>query len=377
MTYSDGFNVRATSVKFNDVADAIDGVITRGFGGTTTGTSTAYIATPSPVWAAYDNAASITIIPHVTNVVGSPSVTLNISGLGAKAIKVGGNELAAGDLVIGRPAILTYTGVYFELGVVQNALRLDGTNSMVANLNLGGFKATNAAAGTARADLAQIAQVQDGDFIWLGTTGGTATAQTASASPAITAYKAGQKFRMKIGSGLGSTGSTATAHTLNVSSLGAKNLVNNGDNTNPTLGTWVAGAIMEVVYDGTNFVITNDPGGWLSYTPTILNSAGTPPTSGSTIVRARYKKTNKNVTIQVEISFVEDLLNYIHYRILLPINAAGANQVFGARTNTGGAYAFIDSSELTRVRVFKYNNANFNFSPLAQMAAFGGEYESV
>lgn len=187
MTYSDGFNVRATSVKFNDVADAIDGVITRTFGGTTTGTSTAYIATPSPAWASYDTGASITIIPHVSNAAGSPSVTLNISGLGTKAIKVGGNDLTAGDLAIGIPAILTYTGVHFELGVVQNALLLDGSNLMSATgtaatpaLRIGGDVNTGIYAPAAdtwavSTNGVERARVSSGGALLVGTTGSWGT----------------------------------------------------------------------------------------------------------------------------------------------------------------------------------------------------------
>lgn len=149
MTYSDGFNIRTSSVKFNDVADAIDGTISRGFGGTTTGTSTAYIASPSPAWTSYDLAASLAIIPHVTNAAGP--VTINISGLGPKEIRLAGGTLAAGVLVINRPTILIYTGVYFEVTVAQNALLTSGSNSMLANLNFGGFIPTNVGAGSAGA----------------------------------------------------------------------------------------------------------------------------------------------------------------------------------------------------------------------------------
>lgn len=151
MTYSDTYNIRTTSVKFNDVADAIDGSITRGFGGTTSGTSTAYICGPTPAWVSYDAAASITIIPHVSNAAGSPAVTINISGLGTKEIKRGGANLVAGVMVAGIPTILIYTGVHFEVIAAANALLLDGTNSMISDLNLGGFKPVNIAAGTAAA----------------------------------------------------------------------------------------------------------------------------------------------------------------------------------------------------------------------------------
>ena len=98
----------------------------------------------------------------------------------------------------------------FATGINQ-CLNKDGSNAATGDLNLGGFRYTNVGAATARTDLAQVGQVQDGDYIWLGTTGGTATAMTANATPAITAYKAGQKFRMKPNTA--STGQIYTSHT--------------------------------------------------------------------------------------------------------------------------------------------------------------------
>jgi len=182
------------------------------------------------------------------------------------------------------------------------ALKRDGSNAATGNLNLGANRITNLATGAARTDAAQVGQVQDGDFIWLGTTGGTATAQTATAIPAITAYKAGQKFRMLVGSGLGSTGVGATTHTLNVNSIGAKQIVSNdGLNSSPTAGSWVAGAILELVYDGTYFRITNDPSGWLTWTPNLRTSNATVATPAYPL--ALYRKQGKTVTLLFNFTF--------------------------------------------------------------------------
>lgn len=149
MTYADNYNIRTTSVKFNDVADALDGLITRNYIGTTTGTSTAYLASASPAWTEYTTSSFLIVIFHTTNTAGSPSVTINVNNLGAKAIKRSGSDIAAGTIVAGVPAILAYTGVHFEILVVENALARDGTNSMTANLNFGTFLPTNVGAGTA------------------------------------------------------------------------------------------------------------------------------------------------------------------------------------------------------------------------------------
>jgi len=185
---------------------------------------------------------------------------------------------------------------------INTCLTKDGQNAATADLPMGGFKHTNVATATARNNYAAVSQVQDGDYIWLGTTAGTATAMTASATPAITAYKAGQKFRMIIGAGLGSTGSVATAATININGIGAKNIVNNEDSTNPTLGTWVAAALMELVYDGTNFRITNDSSGWLTYTPTIATTSGG-SISSVVATRAKYRKRGKSIELSLYVTF--------------------------------------------------------------------------
>lgn len=198
---------------------------------------------------------------------------------------------------------------------INNCIAKDGQNAATADLPMGGFKHTNVANATARNNYAAVGQVQDGDFVWLGTAGGTATALTASASPAITAYKAGQKFRLITASG--STGSVATAHTININSIGAKNIVNNEDSTNPTIGTWIAGALMELVYDGTNFRITNDPGGWLSYTPTLTANTGS--VSSVVVTLARYRKIAQILTVNYFIVFNTTTAGD-RIRVSLPIN---------------------------------------------------------
>lgn len=213
----------------------------------------------------------------------------------------------------------------FATGINQ-CLNKDGSNAATGNLNIGSFRLTAVAAATARTDAAQAAQVQDGDYVWLGTTAGTATAQTASATPAITAYKAGQKFRMKIGSGLGSTGAAVTAHTLNVNSVGAKNL-KEMDGANPTIGTWVAGAILECIYDGTNFIITNDPGGWLAYTITTSNFTGISPNVITSITSSntRYRKIGKMVHLQSDIQINLGTGGGNSLDMVVPINASANN----------------------------------------------------
>jgi hypothetical protein len=255
---------------------------------------------------------------------------------------------------------------------INTCLTKDGQNTPTANLPMGGFKHTGVANGSARTDYAAVGQVQDGDFVWLGTTGGTATAQTVTASPSIGAYKAGQKFRMKIGAGLASTGGTATAHTLNINSLGAKNIVDNEDGTNPTAGAWVAGALIELVYDGTNLVIVNNPGGWQTYAPTLTPSAGT--ASGVTLTTALYRKHGKSMTCNLYVAWTQNTAAAAYVDIELPTTAQSPWQSFSATGQIGAGYAFIPATT-TVVRVYNYNSSTFGIG--SNSCLVGGVYRSV
>lgn len=246
----------------------------------------------------------------------------------------------------------------FATGINQ-CLNKDGSNAATGNLNIGTYRVTNIGAATARTDAAQAAQVQDGSFIWLGTTGGTATAQTASATPAIAAYATGQKFRMKVGASLGSTGATRTAHTLNINSLGTKNLVNQ-DGTNPTAGTWIAGNIIEAVYDGTNFVIVNDAGDWQTWTPTVSLSSGSVTNVVSTLTK--YRKYGKTVNLVFNVAF--DTSSGSPYLEITGLPVQLANSGVAANTWVGSTYVAATDS-LTIV----YNNSASNIAVLRNVTA--------
>lgn len=98
--------------------------------------------------------------------------------------------------------------------------------------------------GDSTSDAANIGQIQDGDFTWLGTSSGTNTI-TASATPPIDGYKAGQLFKFIVG------GTNTGAVTLNVNSKGTKAIQNFGSALAP--GDNTVGDVVLVVYDGTQF----------------------------------------------------------------------------------------------------------------------------
>lgn len=254
---------------------------------------------------------------------------------------------------------------------INACLNKDGSNLVTGNLNINNYRLTALGAATARSDAPQAGQVQDGDFIWLGTTAGTATALTASATPAITAYKAGQKFRMITGTA--STGTNVTGHSLNINGIGAKSIKTSQGSIDPTIGDWTTGALLELVYDGTTFRIDNAAGAWASWSPTLSVSAG--GTSGVSFSVAIYQKYSRICHVQCVVTWTQTTAPAGYIEVRLPIDAfynsqsltvtgfVGANIASGIGfTATGG----------TTVRIYNYNTSSFSVG--ANQVFFGGTY---
>jgi hypothetical protein len=177
---------------------------------------------------------------------------------------------------------------------INSCLNKDGSNAATANLNLGGFRYTNAAAATASTDLARTSQIMDGSIIYAGTTGGTTTAYTLTPTIAIT-RTVGMIVRGKINAT--STG----AATLNVSGTGAANIVARTGSQCPT-GTIIINTYMDFMWDGTNWVVVSPvitP--FITYSP---SSGGASFTITSTAL-ARYKysfQTHNVIDLQLNIT---------------------------------------------------------------------------
>ena len=131
---------------------------------------------------------------------------------------------------------------------LSTAVTKDGQTTPTANIPLGGFKLTGVGAATARTDAASLASIQDGTGTYVATVGGTADAITLTASPAITAYVAGQTFRWI------ASGANTTAVTVAVSGLAAKAITKNGT-TALVAGDIASGAMVQATYDGTRFIL--------------------------------------------------------------------------------------------------------------------------
>ncbi|WP_439403001.1 phage tail protein [Bradyrhizobium sp. DASA03068] len=85
----------------------------------TIGSSTAYAVNTYQVFQSLSqlNGQVIAFTPHATNGAGSPNVTLNVDGLGAKSIQLSpGVELPAGTLIQGSPYVVLYNaanGIFY------------------------------------------------------------------------------------------------------------------------------------------------------------------------------------------------------------------------------------------------------------------------
>jgi len=140
---------------------------------------------------------------------------------------------------------------------LTDSLAKDGQTVPTANLPMGTYRHTGVGNGSARTDYAAMGQLQDSTPQWLGNSSGTNTV-TASSTPAIAAYAAGQSFKFKAG------GTNTGAVTLNLNSLGAKAVQKRGAAL--VAGDITANNVVTVVYDGTQFQMIS---------PTAVNAAST------------------------------------------------------------------------------------------------------
>jgi hypothetical protein len=255
---------------------------------------------------------------------------------------------------------------------INTCLTKDGQNAATADLPMGGFKHTNVATATARNNYAAVSQVQDGDYIWLGTTGGTATAMTASAAPPITAYKAGQKFRMLTGTA--STGTNVTPHSLAINGLAAKSIKTGQGSFDPTIGDWISNSLLELVYDGTNFRINNAAGTWITYSPTLTVPSGT--ATGISYDHAVYQKYSRIVHWQLTVLWTQNTSTAAYVDITFPIAPYYNYQTLAVTAQIGGAtVSGFCLPTATTFRFYNYNQNTWGTGP--NLLSVGGIYMSA
>jgi|GEM_PF-1919352 len=169
---------------------------------------------------------------------------------------------------------------------LSTCITKDGQTTLTANIPFANYKITGLGNGTARSDAINVGQVQDNQFLYLGTTTGSADAYTLSPAPTITAYATTQQFVAKIHatnttttpylqiSGIANPSTTAVIKKLNASraevAVEASDLLANGIYTfqrNSANNAWI-------VLELSNPATTTTQGiSYLSNPITIANNA--------------------------------------------------------------------------------------------------------
>ncbi len=191
MAYADA--LRLSTVKFNDVANLVEGVITRVWGGTTAGSAAAYTASVAPVPTGYAVGMILSFLPHVAN---SGTCTLNLNGLGARNILYGGYNLGPRQLLPNALATAVYDGTYWHLlnesgGLTTYTLGVSGDGTMPF----------------AAATVDRAVYLVRGDLAWVsvslvGTTSGTASTTVGVGLP-VAASQDNQPFATLVQDGAG------------------------------------------------------------------------------------------------------------------------------------------------------------------------------
>lgn len=145
---------------------------------------------------------------------------------------------------------------------LSNCVTCDGQSTVLANINLGGFKFLNGGTATLPTDYVTLQQLQDTAIRWLGVAGGTANAITLNANPPLTSYVTGVYYSfLALATNTGPT-------TVNINGLGPISIVKDVS-ANLAAGDIQAGQYISIGFDGTNFqTIAASAGGGPGPSPT-------------------------------------------------------------------------------------------------------------
>lgn len=226
-----------------------------------TGAADAYAIAPSPAITAY--AAGQTFTFKATNA-NTTASTLNVNGLGVKTIKkASGNDLVSGDIISGQLVVVEYDGTNFQL------------LSDVAP------------------DTASKIAVQNSSYVYAASSAGTDT-YAITVTPTPSAYVTGQVFYMK--ADVSNTG----AATLNVNGLGATPILRS-DGSALADGDIATSAIIEVIYNGTNFYMLSPVANSPKYAIGVDTSRNMSSASGDLVIAHGLGRTPRFVRISATI----------------------------------------------------------------------------
>ena len=174
------------------------------------------------------------------------------NGSGTFLINTAGQPVVAGTVI----SSTTFNALTADLATgLSTVITKDGQTTVTANIPMASFKFTGLGVGSAAGDSANLSQVQSTVTKLLASVSGADTV-TATASPTLAAYAAGQMFYFV------AAGDNTTSVTLNIDALGAKAVTRDGS-VALAAADIKSGEVIVVVYDGTRFQVVSQ-----------LNSAG-------------------------------------------------------------------------------------------------------
>jgi len=157
-----------------------------------------------------------------------------------------GNPVVTGSTISSTWANSTLNDIGTAL---TQSISSDGQTTPTGNLPMGGYNHTNVADATVRTQYGTAGQIQDSAFTFLTSPSGT-NAMTATAALGMSAYVLGQRFFFIAPS------TNTSACTLNINAIGAKAITKQGS-TALVAGDIASGAVVQVVYDGTEFQLVS------------------------------------------------------------------------------------------------------------------------
>ena len=188
------------------------------------------------------------------------------NGSGTFLINTAGQPVVAGTVI----SSTTFNSLTADLATgLSTAITKDGQTTVTANIPMASFKFTGLGVGSAAGDSANLSQVQSTVTKLLASVSGADTV-TATASPTLAAYAAGQMFYFV------AAGDNTTSVTLNIDALGAKAVTRDGS-VALAAADIKSGEVVVVVYDGTRFQVVSQ-----------LNSAGNATFANVSITSALY-----------------------------------------------------------------------------------------
>lgn len=142
----------------------------------------------------------------------------------------------------------------------------DGQSEMTQNISMSGYRLNDVGLAINRQDAVNAESVVYSRHTYVGSPGGTADVITVSPGIAVGSYQAGLRVSFK------AAADNTGAVTVNVSSLGAKSIVRPSGQA-LVAGDIVSGQIIDIQYDGTNFIMMRAAYSEGTWTPSVGGSA--------------------------------------------------------------------------------------------------------